>query len=181
MTDFIYKVADEPEEIEQVHALNYKTFVEEIPQHPANNTHQLIDKFHSENTYLIGKQKGNVVAMMALRDQHPFSLDFKLQNLDQYLPPHHSLCEIRLLAVEKSFRHSRLFSGLMSYFAETCLAKGYDLALISGTTRQLSMYQHIGFVPFAHLVGNEPALFQPMYLTKDAYTALKENSRALRR
>ena len=32
----IFKVASEDWEFEQVHTLNYKTFVEEIPQHEAN-------------------------------------------------------------------------------------------------------------------------------------------------
>ena len=31
-TPAIYKLADEPREFELIHALNYRTFVEEIPQ-----------------------------------------------------------------------------------------------------------------------------------------------------
>ena len=32
----IYRIAREPWEFEQIHRLNYRTFVEEIPQHPPN-------------------------------------------------------------------------------------------------------------------------------------------------
>ncbi|MBR0598730.1 hypothetical protein [Sinanaerobacter chloroacetimidivorans] len=36
-----------------IHRLNYKTFAEEIPQHPSNGRQLLVDKFHQENTYII--------------------------------------------------------------------------------------------------------------------------------
>ena len=47
----IFKVACEPWEFEQVHRLNYKTFVEEIPQHEANPDELLVDNFHQENMH----------------------------------------------------------------------------------------------------------------------------------
>ncbi len=49
----IFKFASEDWEFEAIHRLNYKTFVEEIPQHHASPAHRLVDKFHAENTYLI--------------------------------------------------------------------------------------------------------------------------------
>ena len=57
------------------------------------------------------------------------------------------------------------------HLARFCLQHKYDLAVISGTTRQLKLYKQMGFVPFARLVGTEDALYQPMYLTKDTYKA----------
>ena len=48
-----FKIATEVWEIEQIHQLNYRTFVEEIPQHHTNPSHRLVDKFHNENTYVI--------------------------------------------------------------------------------------------------------------------------------
>ena len=53
---FEFKVATEPEELEQVHRLNYRTFVEEIPQHRANSERSLVDKFHDDNVYVIAKR-----------------------------------------------------------------------------------------------------------------------------
>jgi hypothetical protein len=49
------------------------------------------------------------------------------------------------------------------------LREGFDLALISGTTRQLKLYEHLGFVPFGPLVGTPEALFQPMMLTLERF------------
>src|SRR5437870_4503462 len=48
-----FKIATEPWEFEQIHRLNYLTFVEEIPQHHPNPEQRLVDRFHAENTYLI--------------------------------------------------------------------------------------------------------------------------------
>ena len=81
-----FKVATEEWEFEQVHELNYRTFVEEIPQHQASSTPRLVDKFHAENTYLVCLHGNQVVGMVAARGRRPFSLDQKLPDLDSYLP-----------------------------------------------------------------------------------------------
>lgn len=166
-----YKIAASEEEFAQIHSLNYRTFVEEIPQHEQNDKQILIDRFHLENTYLIACHGSKVVGMIAVRDRRPFSLESKLDDLDDHLPPHQSVCELRLLAVEKEYRHSRLFFGLAQHLARFCLLQKYDLAIISGTVRQLKLYKQMGFLPFARLVGTEEALYQPMYLTRDTYKA----------
>ncbi|MCH7573770.1 MAG: GNAT family N-acetyltransferase [Candidatus Marinimicrobia bacterium] len=174
----IFKIASEEWEFEQIHRLNYKTFVEEIPQHPRNPQQTLVDKFHDENTYLICLRGDRVVGMVAVRHERPFSLDAKLQKIETYLPPHQSLCEFRLLAVEKNHRSPQVFQGIMLLLARYCESCGYDLAIMSGTLRQIKLYKHLGFVPFGPLDGDGQAQFQPMYLTFDAYTELKEGSEA---
>jgi hypothetical protein len=50
------------------------------------------------------------------------------------------------------------------------MAQGCDLAVISGTVRELKLYRHLGFAPFGERVGSEKASYQPMYLTLDAFT-----------
>jgi hypothetical protein len=164
-----FKLATEDWEFEQVHHLNYTTFVEEIPQHGANADRALIDKFHRENTYVIALDRDRVVGMIAVRGERPFSLDNKLENLDAFLPAGRKLCELRLLAVEKKYRNGWVFWGMGKQLAEHCLKLGYDLALISGTTRQQKLYRHLGFVPFGPLVGQSGAQFQPMYLSLESF------------
>ncbi len=161
----VFKVATEPWELDQIHRLNYQTFVEEIPQHAPNPDGRLVDKFHAENTYLICLQDRQLVGMIAVRGERPFSLDQKLPNLDGLLPPAARICEYRLLSVARGYRKGRVFVGLLAEIARYCLGEGYDLAIISGTTRQAKLYEHIGFVPFGPLVGAVGAQFQPMYLT----------------
>ena len=164
-----FKIAAEEDELEQIHRLNYRTFVEEIPQHPPNPERRLVDKFHAENTYVICLQGCRVVGMLAHRGQRPFSLDQKLPNLDAYLQPGRKLCEIRLLAVEKEYRHGRVFHGLLSLLTENFMRGGFDMAVISGALRQAKLYQHLGFTPFGPVLGRGEALFQPMYLTLESF------------
>jgi hypothetical protein len=175
-----FKIASEAWEFEQVHKLNYQTFVEEIPQHQPNPDRTLVDKFHMENTYLICLHGDRLVGMVAVRDKRPFSLDTKLDHLDAFLPPHRSVCELRLLAVEKDHRSPRVFQGMMVMLAQYAEIRGYDLAIISGTVTQLRLYQQLGFIPFGPLVGGMQAQFQPMYLTLKAFAALRERSKAFR-
>ncbi len=167
-----FKVATDDWEFEQIHRLNYKTFVEEIPQHQPSASQRLVDKFHAENTYLICLQNQKLVGMLAVRGNRPFSLDQKLPNLDSYLPPGRTICEIRLLAIEKKFRGARggqVLQGILALLWQHGVEKNYDLAIISGTTRQFKLYQHLGFVPFGPLVGNGEAQFQPMYVTLETF------------
>jgi len=168
----VFKVATEDWEFEQIHRLNYKTFVEEIPQHQASPTQRLVDKFHAENTYLICLSNQKLAGMLAVRGNRPFSLDQKLPDLDSHLPRGRTICEIRLLAIERKFRGARggqVLQGILALLWQHGVEKGYDLAIISGTTRQQRLYQHLGFVPFGPLVGSGEAQFQPMYVTLETF------------
>lgn len=164
-----FKIATEAWEFEAIHRLNYKTFVEEIPQHQRNPEQRLVDKFHSENTYAICLDGQRLVGMVCGRAKRPFSLDQKLPNLDSYLPPGRKLVEVRLLSVEKEYRNGYVFCGLVRLLAQHFREQGCDLAVISGTTRQLRLYKHLGFVPFGPVVGSGAAQFQPMYLTLETF------------
>lgn len=165
-TMVLYKIADNVNEIEQIHRLNYLTFVEEIPQHESNETRKLIDRFNDENTYIIAKRKNEVIGMISVKENRPFSLDQKLTDLDAYLPENSIPCEIRLLSIKEAYRGGRIFYGLCERLVSYCLEQGYSMALISGTLRQTKLYKHLGFQSFGPLVGTEEAPYQPMYLTK---------------
>jgi aspartate aminotransferase-like enzyme len=168
----VFKFASEDWEFEAIHRLNYQTFVEEIPQHQRSPTHRLVDKFHAENTYLICLCARQLVGMLAVRGARPFSLDQKLPDLDAHLPAGRKICEIRLLAIDRKFRGARggqVLAGILALLWQHGVEHGYDLAIISGTTRQLKLYQHLGFVPFGPLVGTGDAQFQPMYVTLETF------------
>src|SRR5438067_5150556 len=167
----VFKTATEDWEFEAIHRLNYKTFVEEIPQHKASPSHRLVDKFHSENTYLICLCGRQLAGMLAVRGSRPFSLDAKLENVDSHLPAGRKVCEIRLLAVERKFRGAQVLQGILALLWQHGIEKSYDLAIISGTTRQFRLYQHLGFVPFGPAVGAGEAQFQPMYVTLETFEA----------
>jgi aspartate aminotransferase-like enzyme len=166
LNNLVFKIASKEEEFDQIHRLNYRTFVEEIPQHPQNTEKKLIDKFHNENTYIIGLNNNEeLIGMVCVRSNRPFSIDKKVDNIDALIPTVGVLCEIRLLSVKEEFRSGFVFFGLMKKLSDYCNEMNYSIAVISGTTRQLNLYKHLGFIPFGNLVGEEGAKFQPMYLT----------------
>src|SRR3954462_4090971 len=165
----VFKFASEDWEFEEIHRLNYRTFVEEIPQHKAQPTDRLVDKFHLQNTYLICLSGRQLAGMLAVRGNRPFSLDQKLENLDSHLPQGRKICEIRLLAVEKKFRGAQVLQGILALLWQHGIEKSYDLAIISGTPRQFRLYQHLGFVPFGPTVGTGDVQFQPMYVTIETF------------
>ncbi|MBU9674505.1 aminotransferase class V-fold PLP-dependent enzyme [Planococcus sp. CP5-4] len=157
--------------MEQIHRLNYETFVEEIPQHNKSQEQRLVDRFHEENTYWIAKQDNRLIGMVALRGIRPFSLDQKLGAIDHYLLADANPCEVRLLSVRQEYRGKRVFFGLLQQVVASCLQQDYNCVLISGTVRQARLYQHLGFRPFGPLIGTENAQYQPMLLTKEYFTS----------
>ena len=169
-----FKIATEDWEFEAIHRLNYKTFVEEIPQHERNPEQRLVDKFHAENTYAICLAGNEVVGMVCGRFQRPFSLDKKVPDLDSYVPKGYKVLEVRLLSVEKQYRNGYVFSRVVGLISQHFKDQGYDLAVISATTRQLRLYKHLGFVPIGPLVGTDDARFQPMYVTLEKFIQMAQ-------
>ena len=47
----LIKSPDTEDEFEQIYSLNYKTFVEEIPQYVESEEKKLVDPFHEKNNY----------------------------------------------------------------------------------------------------------------------------------
>jgi N-acyl-L-homoserine lactone synthetase len=172
----IIKTADEPSEYEQIHKLNYRTFVEEIQQHAKNQEGILVDRFHEKNTYVIAKRDDELIGMVCFNLERPFSLDEKLPALDKYLPPFQKLAEIRLLCVLPTERRTIVTYKMLNYLSKTLILHEVDTAVISGFVRQIPMYSHIGFIPFGPMTGSGAALFQPMYITvKNLYDGFRDN------
>ena len=161
----VFKRATEPWEFEEIYQLNYASFVEEVPQHPANDDRALVDQFHEENTYFICRRGADLLGMICARDRRPFSLDQKLGRLEDYLPQAEGarICEIRLLAIRPDLRRTRVLPGLLTMMARYCQEGGYDYVVMSGRVSQQPLYRHIGFIPFGPVVGDDAAPYQPMY------------------
>lgn len=179
MTNYIYKIASSASEYEQIHRLNHDVFATEIAQHQAREDLRLVDQFDSENTYIICKEGDDLVGMFAIRDQRPFSVDFKLKNLgkpelEEYLPAAKRMCEIRLLSIKDCYRKTRILVGLLCKGYEYLEQKDYDLYIISGIIEQQKLYLRMGFKKFGPISGKGRASFQLMYLTRtDSLKQLK--------
>jgi N-acetylglutamate synthase-like GNAT family acetyltransferase len=84
--------------------------------------------------------------------RRPFSVEQKLVNFESHLPAHEKAGEFRLLYIEPAYRDAVTFCELLETLTSHCISQGVDLAVIAGTTRQLRLYRHMGFVPFGPLV-----------------------------
>jgi len=164
---YSFKVADTPAELTQIHQLNYRTFVREIPQHADDASGQLVDKFHEKNRYLIGLRDETVVGMMSAHDSPPFSITARLPDPTVLTADGVRPLEIRLLAVEPTERSSLVLSGLVWTLYQDAQSRGHTHFVISGVTEQLGLYEHLGFVPLGPPVGTGRAAFVPMWLPMD--------------
>jgi hypothetical protein len=160
----VVKFAETEAELVQVHKLNYETFVEEIPQHEENQKKILVDKLHEKNKYIIALIRDEVVGMVAINAERPFSLDLKIPDIESHLPSFQKALEIRLLSVKPHKRGGRIFFLLARKIVAWGHELNFNLVLISGTTRQIKLYEKIGFAGFYKLIGKEGAQYQPMYL-----------------
>jgi len=181
MSGYTVRIATEPDEFEQIHALNYRTFVEEVPQHHANPERRLVDRFHDENTYVVCKVGEAVIGMVCVRDRRPFSVDEKLGPFEDHLPPDvprpERPCEIRLLAIDPGHRGARVIFGLLSHLLRLGLERGYDFALMSGRPANMTIYRALGFRPFGPLTGSAEAPYQPMYASAELFAMAQGRGR----
>ncbi len=159
----IVKLADSPDEFDQIHRLNYQTFVDEVGQYPGDGTGVLVDKFHDKSLYWIAVKDGRVAGMIASHDQPPFSIETRLGNgaLQSLGGP---LLEIRLLAVHPDYRHSMILTAIFSEIFEYAQRKGYSHLIISGIATRASMYERLGFRSLGPAVPSGAASFIPMAL-----------------
>lgn len=161
---YLFKQAESDQEFDQIHQLNYRTFVREIGQYSDPGTGRLVDKFHHKNVYFIGLKHGRVVGMLSAHDQPPFSISDRLEDPKLLEKPGMNVMEVRLLAVEPDERHSSLFFGLIYTIYHYAMEKGKTHLVISGVSNRLRMYQRLGFVPLGPAVQSGQAMFIPMIL-----------------
>ena len=140
---YLFKRADAGNEFEQIHRLNYRTFVEEIPQHAASRRGRLIDKFHAKNTYFVALLEGRVVGILSVHDQPPFSVADRLPDPSILDAPGRRPLEVRLLAVEPEHRTGPVLAGLLFSVLQHARDRYHDV-YISGVAKRVAMYERLG-------------------------------------
>src|SRR5262245_13093996 len=159
---YLFKQAESTQEFDQVHRLNHRTFVDEIPQHQPTGTGALVDKFHHKNVYLIVLRDERVVGMVSAHDQPPFSIADRLPNPEILAEPGTRPLEVRLLAIEPHERNNTLFFGLIWTLYAYAQKNGYTHLFISGVEKRQKLYERLGFVPLGPAVSCGKAAFVPM-------------------
>jgi aspartate aminotransferase-like enzyme len=176
---YVFKRAETEDEFDQIHALNYRTFVGEIPQHPDTGTGRLIDKFHHKNTYFIALQDGHLVGMVSVHGQPPFSIADRLPDPGLLEQPGVHPLEVRLLAIEHEKRHSVVYSGLVWLLFRYAQDIGATHLFISGVKERLSLYAQLGFEPVGPEVAGGGAVFVPMAVTVNNIAEKKKRAMEL--
>jgi len=160
----LFKTAETEDEFQQIHRLNYETFVRELRQHADPGTGYLIDKFHDKNVYFIALRGGQVVGMLSVHDRPPFSICDRLSDPGLIERLCQRPLEVRLLAVKPTERHKLVFAGLVWVLYQYARRKGYTHLLISGVADRRELYERFGFVALGPAVPSGEAEFIPMVL-----------------
>jgi hypothetical protein len=128
-----FKQAETPNEFEQIFRLNHAVFAGELEQHPTQPGARLVDKFHDKNRYVIALVGEEVIGMIAVNREPPFSVAAKLADpivLNEY----GRLLEVRLLAVDPAHRNGVVMAGLMLGVYEH--ARDFDAMIFLATSKR---------------------------------------------
>jgi aspartate aminotransferase-like enzyme len=161
----VFKQADAPWEFEQIHRLNYRTFVEEIGQYPPDGSGLLVDRFHDQNIYCIAVRDKQMLGMVAAHDGPPFSVETRLPDPSILASLKGPLLEVRLLALDRECRHRMILAGLLWELYRYACDRRYSHLIISGITDKAQMYQRFGFRALGPAVASGGASFVPMAMS----------------
>ncbi|MGB9610586.1 MAG: GNAT family N-acetyltransferase, partial [Bryobacteraceae bacterium] len=110
----IYRYAETEEDFDRLRRLNHAAFAEELGQHEPRPNGRLIDRFEQKSRFLLALEGERLAAMVCWSMERPFSVESRLSDarvLEELPQP---LCEVRLLAVAREYRHTGVFAGLLA-------------------------------------------------------------------
>lgn len=154
-----FKRAETSDEFEQIFRLNHAVFAGELEQHPTQPGERLVDKFHDKNSYVIALAGDQIIGMISVNGEPPFSVAAKLAD-PSVLDGYGRLLEVRLLAVEPAHRNGVVMAGLMLGVYEH--ARDFDAMVISGHVEKAGIYHELGFGDLGPPVPSGEALYVPM-------------------
>ena len=170
-------------DLSRVFAFNHDIFADEIGQHAASASGQLIDAFHTQNEYLIAEKNESLLGMICLTQPKNgrFSVDSKLDPTLISQEIRSKAIEVRLLAVKSDSRGSTIGLRLMARAASLAVTRGYSFALISAIENQRSLYIKFGFKTLAPAIKVKENLFTPMVLSLVDFNHAIADRRAISR
>ena len=172
---YLFKRAESAAEFEQIHALNYRTFVREVGQYADDGAGRFVDRFHHKNTYFIALCDDVLRGMVGVHSSPPFSVAARLPDPTVLERPGIRPIEVRMLAVEPAERHGPVAYGLMAAFYEHARAQGATDVYISGIVGRERMYEGVGFRAIGPAVPAGATAFVPMHVTlEDLRAAVHE-------
>ncbi len=164
MSGYRFGWAESESDYAAVRRLNHDVFAAELGQHAETPEGSLVDRFESKSRYLLSWRGEEVVGMVALHDQPPFSVEQKLREpkvLEQYKG---KKLEVRLLAIQPGERSRMALAGLLGRVFQVALEEGYRWLLISGLRERIRFYERLGFVAVGAPVESGKAWYVPMVM-----------------
>ena len=161
---YTIKLAETGQEYLGIRRLNHRTFASELGQHETTADELLADRFEHKSRYIISLHDSEVIGMVAIHDQPPFSIAQRLPDASLLDRIAGRKLEVRLLAIDPAHRNRMVFAGLLGTMISLAMSEGYEVLLISGVTGRVSIYRRFGFTPLGPPVPSGKASYIPMLL-----------------
>lgn len=156
----------QPADMDEVFRLNHQVYAEELGQDAVDlERHRLVDPRANESVYIVAKERGRVIGMVALTlPHHRFSIEDAMPESPTIARLRARSVELRRLALHPDHRRTMVFARLLRFLIRTCLELGFERAFISAIDTRLPMYEKMGFVPFEAPFTKGKCTYQPMML-----------------
>jgi len=160
-----------PADLPQVRRLLHRTFVDELGQY-ADQGHGLHeDKFEHKNHAYLAWEGHELVGMVAVHGEAPFSVAARLPEDTPMESLANRPLEVRLLCVARGRRGTSIAFQLMAAVFAHAIAQDYRELWISGVEEQLPLYRKLGFEALGPAVPDGKVAFTPMRVSLDRLPA----------
>lgn len=164
MSGYRFGWAESQSDYEALRRLNHEVFASELGQHAETAEGVLVDRFEKKSRFLLAWRGDEVVGMVALNDQPPFSVEQKLREPDVLGQYEGRKLEVRLLAIRPHERSRMALAGLLGRVFEIATEEGYRWLLISGLKERIGFYERLGFVAIGPGVESGKVMYVPMVM-----------------
>ena len=139
----VAKHSDRP----SIYRLRYQLYSTELRQHQPNDQHILTDALDAFNTYITAHLDERLIGFVSITPPGfgQYSIDKYCTREELPFPVHDSLYEMRILAVEKEYRHSAVAMLLMYGAFRWIEAHGGSEIMAMGRVEVLDLYLKLGF------------------------------------
>ena len=151
-----------------IRRLLFATFVGELGQYQDAGGDSHADKFEHKNHHFLAEQDGELVGLIAVHGQAPFSVAARMPADTPFESIADRPLEVRLLSVIPGRRHSPIAFRLMAAVFAYARESGHRELWISGVDAQLPLYRKLGFEALGPSVPDGAVAFTPMRVRLDA-------------
>jgi len=155
------------EDLPEIRQLLHRTFVDELGQYADSGMGKHADKFEHKNHAYLARDNGELVGMIAVHGEAPFSVAARMPAHTPMAELANRPLEVRLLCVAPGLRGSQIAFRLMAAVFAHALAHDYRELWISGVEEQLPLYRKLGFEALGPAIPDGNVAFTPMRVSLD--------------